>query len=103
MYYCLKRLRGEAEVYKSRGNEQFKAGDFQESAQSYTLGLRTCPLAFDKDRAVMYSNRAAANMKLVSICLLMLCCNVKMVVSKCKSDNDVPVMLWLEVNYSRDI
>lgn len=58
------KFRNEAQIYKSRGNEQFKAGDYQESAKSYTLGLRTCPLAFDKDRAVMYSNRAAAKVKL---------------------------------------
>jgi len=58
------KLRKEAQIYKSRGNEQFKAGGYQESAKSYTLGLRTCPLAFDKDRAVMYSNRAAAKVKL---------------------------------------
>lgn len=65
--YSLKRLRKEAQDYKSRGNEQFKVGGYQESVESYTLGLRTCPLAFDKDRAVMYSNRAAAKVKLVSV------------------------------------
>lgn len=65
--YSLKKLRSEAQIYKSRGNEQFKAGGYQESAKSYTLGLRTCPLAFDKDRAVMYANRAAAKVKLVSV------------------------------------
>jgi len=58
------KLRKEAQIYKSRGNDQFKVGGYQESAKSYTLGLRTCPLAFDKDRAVMYSNRAAAKVKL---------------------------------------
>ena len=67
VHYSLKKLRKEAQIYKSRGNEQFKAGGYQESAKSYTLGLRTCPLAFDKDRAVMYSNRAAAKVKLVSV------------------------------------
>ena len=65
--YSLKKLRKEAQIYKSRGNDQFKVGGYQESAKSYTLGLRTCPLAFDKDRAVMYSNRAAAKVKLVSV------------------------------------
>jgi hypothetical protein len=67
LFCLLKRLRKEAETFKSKGNEQFKAGNYQESAQSYTLALRTCPLAFDKDRAVMYSNRAAAKVKLVSV------------------------------------
>jgi hypothetical protein len=63
----LKRLRKEAEAFKSKGNEQFKAGKYRESAQTYTLALRTCPLSFDQDRAVMYSNRAAAKVKLVSV------------------------------------
>ncbi|PNF39669.1 Tetratricopeptide repeat protein 1 [Cryptotermes secundus] len=58
------RLRKEADTLKSKGNEQFKAGNYRDSAQSYTLALRTCPLAFDKDRAVMYSNRAATKVKL---------------------------------------
>jgi DNA polymerase/3'-5' exonuclease PolX len=73
MCYLLKRLRREAETFKSKGNEQFKAGDYRESARSYTLALRTCPLTFDKDRAVMYSNRAAAKVKLVNdfFCLFM--------------------------------
>lgn len=58
------RLRKEAETLKSKGNEQFKAGNYRDSAQSYTFALRTCPLAFDKDRAVLYSNRAATKVKL---------------------------------------
>ncbi|KAJ9576629.1 hypothetical protein L9F63_025474 [Diploptera punctata] len=58
------RLRKEAESHKSEGNDHFKAGEFKKSLQSYTLALRTCPLAFERDRAVMYSNRGAAKMKM---------------------------------------
>lgn len=83
MCYLLKRLRKEAESYKSRGNEQFKAGDYQESANSYTLALRTCPLTFDKDRAIMYANRAAAKVKLVSF---------KVSFSYQESDNHVSII-----------
>lgn len=59
-----KRLREEADSYKLEGNDYFKEGDFQKSLKSYTLALRTCPLAFEKDRAMMYSNRGAAKMKM---------------------------------------
>lgn len=56
----------EANDHKQKGNEQFKNGEFRESCKTYTQALRICPLAFDKDRAMLYSNRAAAKMKLVS-------------------------------------
>ncbi|XP_068086042.1 tetratricopeptide repeat protein 1 [Anabrus simplex] len=59
-----KRLRTEAEDLKCIGNDLFKAGKYVESAQKYTEALRICPLAFDKDRAILYSNRAAAKVKL---------------------------------------
>lgn len=58
------RLQKEANEYKVKGNEQFKNGEFRESCKTYTQALRICPLAFDKDRAMLYSNRAAAKMKL---------------------------------------
>ncbi|XP_046383764.1 tetratricopeptide repeat protein 1 [Ischnura elegans] len=54
----------EALQYKSKGNDLFKAGNFVESAESYTLALRTCPLKYSKERAILYANRAAAKMKL---------------------------------------
>ncbi|GLH16937.1 Tetratricopeptide repeat protein 1 [Gryllus bimaculatus] len=56
----------EADICKAKGNDQFKSGAYRESIQNYTLGLRTCPLAFPKERSIMFSNRAAAKMKLVS-------------------------------------
>ncbi|KAK3912798.1 Tetratricopeptide repeat protein 1 [Frankliniella fusca] len=58
------RLRAEAENIKERGNEQFRSGEFRESAVSYTLALRTCPISYPLNRSKLYSNRAAAKMKL---------------------------------------
>lgn len=63
----------EANEYKQKGNEQFKNGEFGESCKTYTQALRICPLAFDKDRAMLYSNRAAAKMKLVSYSIISFC------------------------------
>nr|CAD7425574.1 unnamed protein product [Timema monikensis] len=59
------RLRSKAQHYKTVGNNQFKSGEYKESALSYTLALRTCPLAFHEDRAVLFANRAATKMKLI--------------------------------------
>lgn len=65
-YIFLQRLHKEAEVFKQNGNDFFKSGQYKESALEYTQALRTCPLSFQQDRAIFYSNRAAAKMKLVS-------------------------------------
>ncbi|KAE8743995.1 hypothetical protein FOCC_FOCC009361 [Frankliniella occidentalis] len=59
-----KRCKVEAEEIKERGNEQFRLGDFRESAISYTLALRTCPISYPNDRSKLFSNRAASKMKL---------------------------------------
>lgn len=53
-----------AETYKNNGNDKFKIGEFEESIDFYTKGLKICPLSYSKDRAVLYSNRAASKMKL---------------------------------------
>uniref|UniRef100_A0A1B6MM46 Uncharacterized protein n=1 Tax=Graphocephala atropunctata TaxID=36148 RepID=A0A1B6MM46_9HEMI len=58
------RLHKEAEVFKQNGNDLFKSAQYRDSAHAYTQALRTCPLKYDKDRAIFYSNRAAAKMKL---------------------------------------
>jgi len=58
------RLHKESEVFKQHGNDLFKSEQFKESAIAYTKALRTCPLSFGDDRAIFYSNRAAAKMKL---------------------------------------
>ncbi|ELR55138.1 Tetratricopeptide repeat protein 1, partial [Bos mutus] len=58
-----KRRREESSRLKEEGNEQFKKGDYIEAESSYTRALQTCPSCFQKDRSVLFSNRAAARMK----------------------------------------
>ncbi|XP_014787435.1 tetratricopeptide repeat protein 1 [Octopus bimaculoides] len=53
-----------AQQFKEKGNQEFKAGNFQEAMKLYSKALQMCPLAFPKDRAIMYSNRAAAFMRM---------------------------------------
>ncbi|XP_013410979.1 tetratricopeptide repeat protein 1-like [Lingula anatina] len=56
----------EAQALKANGNSHFKASEFQLAICSYTQALQTCPLCFQKERAIMYSNRAACRLHLVS-------------------------------------
>lgn len=56
--------KSEAERFKNEGNEKFKLANFEESIELYTKGLKICPLVYNKDRAILYSNRAASKMKL---------------------------------------
>lgn len=49
---------------KDTGNSFFKAGDWKEAEQSYTEALALCPVSFSRERAVMFSNRAAARLHL---------------------------------------
>ncbi|NWZ67263.1 TTC1 protein, partial [Acrocephalus arundinaceus] len=55
--------RKESTGLKEKGNEHFKKGDYGEAEDSYTKALQICPACFQKDRAVLFSNRAAAKMK----------------------------------------
>ncbi|NXD52827.1 TTC1 protein, partial [Corvus moneduloides] len=55
--------RKESKGLKEKGNEHFKKGDYGEAEDSYTKALQICPACFQKDRAVLFSNRAAAKMK----------------------------------------
>ncbi|KAJ1128648.1 hypothetical protein NDU88_007023 [Pleurodeles waltl] len=48
---------------KDQGNTEFKKGDYIEAENSYTQGLQICPACYQKERAVLFSNRAAARMK----------------------------------------
>lgn len=43
------------------------SADYGEAEDSYTKALQICPACFQKDRAVLFSNRAAAKMKQVNI------------------------------------
>uniref|UniRef100_A0A3P8RX16 Tetratricopeptide repeat protein 1 n=1 Tax=Amphiprion percula TaxID=161767 RepID=A0A3P8RX16_AMPPE len=49
---------------KEEGNSQFKAGDWSAAGQSYTEALVLCPVCFSRERAVLFSNRAAARLHL---------------------------------------
>uniref|UniRef100_G3QCN9 Tetratricopeptide repeat domain 1 n=2 Tax=Gasterosteus aculeatus aculeatus TaxID=481459 RepID=G3QCN9_GASAC len=56
--------RQESLSLKEKGNSQFKAGDWLEAEQSYTDALVSCPVCFSRERAVVFSNRAAARLHL---------------------------------------
>jgi tetratricopeptide (TPR) repeat protein len=49
---------------KNEGNAKFKQEEYEQAIEVYTQALNMCPLAYPKDRAVLYSNRSAAQMKL---------------------------------------
>nr|XP_020446519.1 tetratricopeptide repeat protein 1 [Monopterus albus] len=49
---------------KEKGNCQFKSGDWVEAERSYTEALGLCPVCFSRERAVLFSNRAAAKLHL---------------------------------------
>lgn len=55
--------REESTRLKEEGNEQFKKGEYTEAESSYSRALQMCPSCFQKDRSVLFSNRAAARMK----------------------------------------
>ena len=61
----LQERRNLAQVLKDEGNELFRCGSYKSAIKLYSRALRTCPLKFAKDRAIMYSNRAVCKMKLV--------------------------------------
>lgn len=60
-------LHKESLQVKLDANAAFKSGQYDEAISKYTLALLTCPLCHSKDRSVLYSNRAAAHMRLVSV------------------------------------
>ncbi|XP_038564154.1 tetratricopeptide repeat protein 1 [Micropterus salmoides] len=49
---------------KENGNGLFKAGDWLEAERSYKEALVLCPVCFSRERAVLFSNRAAARLHL---------------------------------------
>lgn len=59
----LEALRCEAENLKQAGNDLFKNGEYVQAISQYTQGLQTCPLAYSKERSILYANRAAAKAK----------------------------------------
>lgn len=48
---------------KNKGNDEFKADEFYQSIQTYTEALKLCPVSFESDRSILYSNRAASKSK----------------------------------------
>lgn len=49
---------------KEKGNEEFRNGSFEKSAEIYTMALRKCPVVCGNERAILYGNRAMSKMKL---------------------------------------
>ncbi|XP_032342057.1 tetratricopeptide repeat protein 1-like [Camelus ferus] len=58
-----KKRREESTRLKEEGNEQFKKGGYTEAESSYRRALQMCLSCFQKDRSILFSNRAAARMK----------------------------------------
>ncbi|XP_048884628.1 tetratricopeptide repeat protein 1 isoform X2 [Brienomyrus brachyistius] len=56
--------REESLKLKETGNAQFKRGEHSEAEESYTAALRACPVCYGKERAILFSNRAAARLHL---------------------------------------
>ncbi|XP_069809288.1 tetratricopeptide repeat protein 1 [Dendropsophus ebraccatus] len=55
--------RKESTRLKEEGNELFKKGDYVEAEDIYSQALLKCPALYRKERAILYSNRAAARLK----------------------------------------
>lgn len=56
--------KAKADELKVQGNDLFKQGDFDKSANVYTEALRLCPLQYSAERSILFANRAAAKTKL---------------------------------------
>ncbi|KAK6622421.1 hypothetical protein RUM44_002232 [Polyplax serrata] len=48
---------------KESGNSLFKKGEYELAREKYTEALRTCPLKYVEERAVLFANRGAAKLK----------------------------------------
>jgi hypothetical protein len=65
------------------------SSDYMEAESSYSQALQMCPACFQKDRSVLFSNRAAARMKQVGAGLLFHYC---MIPSAPRLMHDLPVL-----------
>lgn len=63
IHSLLQAFKCEAENLKQLGNDLFKRGEYVQAISQYTQGLQTCPLAYNKERSILYANRAAAKAK----------------------------------------
>ncbi|XP_069510005.1 tetratricopeptide repeat protein 1 [Ambystoma mexicanum] len=59
----LEKRKEESGRLKEEGNTEFKNADYVEAENSYSKGLQICPACYQKERAILFSNRAAARMK----------------------------------------
>lgn len=48
-----------ADNLKMEGNDLYKKNEYADAARMYTAALRTLPLSYGNERAILYSNRAA--------------------------------------------
>lgn len=64
--FSLKARKAEALRLKEAGNVWFKDARYECAIESYTEALVACLLCHKTDRSVIYANRAAAKIKLVS-------------------------------------
>lgn len=55
-----------ANTMKLEANELFKNNDCEKAIDVYTDALKMCPLSCNKERAILYGNRAAAKIKIDS-------------------------------------
>jgi len=53
-----------ARTHKDAGNVFFKEEKYIEALEEYTKALRSCPLDFNKERAIFYSNRSICYFKM---------------------------------------
>lgn len=53
-----------SEEFKKEGNDFFKYMEYEKSVESYTSGLKICPVEFSNERSILYANRGAAKIKL---------------------------------------
>jgi len=60
----LETMRVEALDLKTDANNLYVSNEFQEAVDVYTKALDKCPLKFNQDRSVLFSNRAAAKLKM---------------------------------------
>ena len=58
--------RNEAQRLKDLGNVQYNESQYEKAIEYYTDALAVCLLCHANDRAILYANRAAAKVKLVS-------------------------------------
>lgn len=49
-----------SEILKNEGNAHFKNTEYTEAVDKYSEALKTCPNKYSNERAILYSNRAAA-------------------------------------------